>query len=102
MALLPGGGKVNVEHIFFIAVNPMPVAKLHCVILIFTSKLWHIILLVFIMALISQTKQKDLGFHLKHLVLKLLRWLFGLLQCLHIVELLITICHKELSIILLP
>ena len=39
MALLPGGGKFNVEHILFIAVNPIPVAKLHCAILIFISEL---------------------------------------------------------------
>ena len=43
MALLPGGGKFNVKHILFIAVNPIPVAKLHCAILIFISELRHLV-----------------------------------------------------------
>ena len=54
MALLPGGGKFNVQHILFIAVSPIPVAKLHCAILIFISELQHIFLLVFMMVLVSQ------------------------------------------------
>ena len=35
ITLLPGGGKRNVEHMLFIAVNPILVTKLHCAIDIF-------------------------------------------------------------------
>ena len=46
MGLLPGGGQFNFEHILFIAVNLIAVAKLHCAILIFISELRHIFLLL--------------------------------------------------------